>query len=133
MQQCEPGQNETVSLKNLLQLRTETEKVSGRSVNILSFSGKITSDNIFDLNSKVKAIFENGVYDCILNISELEYINSTGIALLLTIARTVEQNRGKMILTRPTQFVQELFDMTDLSGRFQIVQSMEAAREEFSH
>lgn len=133
MQQCAPGQNETVSLKNLLQLRTETEKVSGRSVNILSFSGKITSDNIFDLNSKVKAIFENGVYDCILNISELEYINSTGIALLLTIARTVEQNRGKMILTKPTQFVQELFDMTDLSGRFQIVLSMEAAREEFSH
>lgn len=122
-----------MSLKNLLQLRTETEKVSGRPVNILSFSGKITSDNIFDLNSKVKAIFENGVYDCILNISELEYINSTGIALLLTIARTVEQNRGKMILTRPTQFVQELFDMTDLSGRFQIVQSMETAREEFSH
>jgi len=122
-----------VSLKNLLQLRTETEKVGTRSVNFLTFSGKITSDNIFDLNAKVKAIFENGVYDCILDISELEYINSTGIALLLTIARTVEQNRGKMILTKPTQFVQELFDMTDLSGRFAIVASAEAARAEFKN
>lgn len=120
-----------MSLKNLLQLRTETEKVNGRAVNFLIFSGKITSDNIFDLNSKVKAIFENGVYDCILDISELEYINSTGIALLLTIARTVEQNRGKMLLTKPTQFVQELFDMTDLSGRFAIVMSLDAARDQF--
>jgi anti-anti-sigma factor len=120
-----------VSLKNLLQLRTETEKVGGRSVNFLTFSGKITSDNIFDLNSKVKAIFENGVYDCILDISELDYINSTGIALLLTIARTVEQNHGKMLLTKPTQFVQELFDMTDLSGRFAITGSLDAARDQF--
>lgn len=120
-----------MSLKNLLQLRTETEKVYGRPVNFLIFSGKITSDNIFDLNSKVKAIFENGVYDCILDISQLEYINSTGIALLLTIARTVEQNRGRMLLTKPTQFVQELFDMTDLSGRFAIVASLDAARENF--
>lgn len=120
-----------MSLKNLLQLRTETEKVGGRPVNFLIFSGKITSDNIFDLNSKVKAIFENGVYDCILDISELDYINSTGIALLLTIARTVEQNHGKMLLTKPTQFVQELFDMTDLSGRFVIAGSIDDAREKF--
>lgn len=120
-----------MSLKNLLQLRTETEKVGGKPVNFLIFSGKITSDNIFDLNSKVKAIFENGVYDCILDISELDYINSTGIALLLTIARTVEQNHGKMLLTKPTQFVQELFDMTDLSGRFVIAGSIADAREKF--
>ncbi|GAB4428276.1 MAG: hypothetical protein OHK0011_10420 [Turneriella sp.] len=120
-----------MSLKNLLQLRTETEKVGSRPVNLLVFSGKITSDNIFDLNSKVKAIFENGIFDCILDISQLEYINSTGIALLLTIARTVEQNHGKMFLTRPTQFVQELFDMTDLSGRFAIVADLDAARDQF--
>lgn len=120
-----------MSLKNLLQLRTETEKIGSRSVNLLVFSGKITSDNIFDLNSKVKAIFENGVFDCILDISELEYINSTGIALLLTIARTVEQNHGKMYLTRPTPFVQELFDMTDLSGRFAIVADLNTARDQF--
>lgn len=107
--------------------------VGARSVNFLTFSGKITSDNIFDLNAKVKSIFENGIYDCILDISALEYINSTGIALLLTIARTVEQNRGKMILTKPTLFVQELFDMTDLSGRFAIVQSLDAARAEFKN
>lgn len=122
-----------MSLKNLLQLRTETEKVGNRPVNFLTFSGKITSDNIFDLNSKVKAIFENGVYDCILDISALEYINSTGIALLLTIARTVEQNRGKMLLTKPTAFVHELFDMTDLSGRFSIVGSLDDARGQFKN
>lgn len=120
-----------MSLKNLLQLRTEVEKIGNRSVNLLVFSGKITSDNIFDLNVKVKSIFENGVFDCILDISQLEYINSTGIALLLTIARTVEQNQGKMLLTRPTQFVQELFEMTDLSDRFTIVADLETAREQF--
>lgn len=122
-----------MSLKNLLQLRTETENVGTHAVNLLTFSGKITSDNIYDLNTKVKAIFENGVYDCILDISELEYINSTGIALLLTIARTVEQNQGTMLLTKPTAFVQELFEMTDLAGRFVIVDSLDTAREHFKN
>ncbi|HRP70825.1 MAG TPA: STAS domain-containing protein [Turneriella sp.] len=122
-----------MSLKNLLELRTETEKVGSQDVNFLTFSGKITSDNIYDLNSKVKTIFENGVYNCVLDISELEYINSTGIALLLTITRTVEQNHGMIFLTKPTSFVQELFEMTDLAGRFTIVDSVNAAREHFKN
>ena len=122
-----------MSLKNLLQLRTEVEKVGDKQINHLYFSGKITSDNIFDLNSKVKSIFENGIYNCILDITELEYINSTGIALLLTVARTIEQNKGKLILTKPSIFVQELFDMTDLSGRFTIAANLKLAREAFKN
>lgn len=114
-------------------MHTETQKVGGNPINVITLSGKITSDNIFDLNAKVKSIFENGVYNCILNISELEYVNSTGIALFLTIARTVEQNQGKLYLIQPTPFVQELFDMTDLSGRFSIVPSLEIAHEKFHH
>lgn len=114
-------------------MHTETQKVGGNPVNVITLSGKITSDNIFDLNAKVKSIFENGVYNCILNISELEYVNSTGIALFLTVARTVEQNQGNLYLIQPTPFVQELFDMTDLSGRFSIVPSLEVAYEKFRH
>lgn len=121
-----------MSLKPLLQLRAEIEKVGEKSVTVLYFSGKITSDNIFDLNTRVKSIFESGIYNCILYLSELEYINSTGIALLLTIARTVDQNRGKLVITRPSPFVKELFEMTDLNARFTIAEDIESAKTFFA-
>ena len=117
-----------MDLGPLLKLKTEIEKAGGLNILVLQFVGKITSDNIFDLNSRIRQLFEEGIYHCILDISELEYINSTGIALLLTIARTVEQNEGKLMLTRPTSFVKDLLDMTDLDSRFDIVKDVKTAK-----
>ena len=115
----------------LLRFKTEIKSIGQGKVLVLYFSGKITSDNIFDLNQKVKDIFKESIYNVVLYLSELEYINSTGIAMLLTIAKTVEQNSGKLILTRPTEFVQDLFDMTDLSGRFEFSENLDDAMEAF--
>ena len=116
----------------LLRFKTEIRSTEKGKALILYFSGKITSDNIFDLNQKIKDIFHEEIYNVILYLSELEYINSTGIAMLLTIAKTVEQNSGRLILTRPTEFVQDLFDMTDLSGRFEFSDDLETAIDNFN-
>ncbi len=116
-----------MDLDPLLRFKTEIKNSGDTKVLVLYFSGKITSDNIFDLNHKIKTIFKEGIYNCILYLSELEYINSTGIAMLLTIAKTIEQNSGKLVLTKPTSFVKDLFDMTDLDTRFEIVEDVDSA------
>ncbi|MDH5720183.1 MAG: STAS domain-containing protein [Spirochaetia bacterium] len=112
----------------LLRLKVDIETVNDKKVIFLFFSGKINSDNVFDINQRVKKVFEEGIYDCIIHLSELEYLNSTGIAMFLTIARTIDQNGGKLILTKPSDFVKDLFDLTDLESRFQFVNTIEEAK-----
>lgn len=121
-----------MDLGPLLRLQSEIVQLNSGKVMILGFSGKITSDNIFELNNRVKEVFGNGVYNVILDLGSLEYINSTGIALLLSIAKTIEQNAGKLILVNPTAFIRELLEMTDLSTRFDVVDSIEEARNKIS-
>lgn len=121
-----------MEIDSLLNLKTKVEEKGSKKILVISFSGKITSDNIVELNRRVKSIFEDNIYNVILNISDLGYVNSTGIAMFLSISKTIEQNSGKIILTKPSPFVEELFKMTDLITRFQIANSMEEALAEFS-
>ncbi|MCS6985425.1 MAG: STAS domain-containing protein [Leptospiraceae bacterium] len=114
-------------LENLVSLKTELRKSGEESVLVIHFSGKITADNVLDLNQKIRSIFSDKIYRVVLNISELEYMNSSGITLFLTIAKTIDQNKGKLVLTKPTPFVKDLFEMTDLISRFTIAEDLESA------
>ncbi len=120
-----------MEMDSLLNIRSKVEQMNGSKVLIVTFSGKINSDNVLDINQKIKNVFNDRIYNVILDISSLGYINSTGIALLLSIQKTIEQNNGKLYLTPPSQFVQDLFNMTDLTSRFNILESVEKALEEF--
>lgn len=115
-------------LENLLNIRTEVLKSTAGDIMVIYFAGKITSDNVFDLNQKMRNIFSDNIYNVIIHLTDLEYMNSTGIAMFLTISKTVDQNKGKLILTRPSAFVKDLFEMTDLVSKFTIVDSIEEAQ-----
>lgn len=116
-----------MSLENLVSVRTELRRNGKEPVLVIHFSGKITSDNVFDLNQRIRTIFADKIYRVVLNISELEYMNSSGITLFLTIARTIDQNKGKLILTKPAAFVKDLFEMTDLISKFTFADDLESA------
>ena len=57
----------------LLRFKTEIKSIGQGKVLVLYFSGKITSDNIFDLNQKFKDIFKESIYNLVLYLSELEF------------------------------------------------------------
>gem|GEM_PF-934238 len=108
------------------------ELISQKKVSIITLSGKIRSENITSLNKEIQNIFEDEVYNCIMNIEKLRYINSTGIAMILTIQKTVEQNGGKLLLVSPSEFVHELLVLTNLIDHFEIHENMSSARQYFS-
>jgi len=116
---------------NSIELIEEIRKTQSGKILIIKFTGKINSDNIFDINKKIKNIFYQEIYQCILDIEELTYINSTGIAMLLNISRTIEKNNGTLVLTQPSSFVKDLFVMTDLHTHFNIVDSLDDALSNF--
>ena len=115
-----------MALGSLLQLRVDFEEVGFQKVKVVRMNGKIISSNSLDLNERLKKHFQDGFYDTILDISELEYIDSKGMAMLLTLAKTIKQNGGTFLMTKPCQFVHELLELTNLDTYFDFVENIEA-------
>jgi anti-sigma B factor antagonist len=63
------------------------------------------------------------VLTCIVDISNLRYINSTGIGVLITILTKFRNKGGEVFLMKPSENVQKLLVITKLNAIFQIVQS----------
>jgi anti-sigma B factor antagonist len=70
------------------------------------------------------AIHEN-LKNCIVDISGLRYINSSGIGLLITVLTKFRNKGGEVYLMKPSESVQKLLVITKLNAIFQIVQSEE--------
>jgi anti-sigma B factor antagonist len=73
----------------------------------------------------VSDALQNQVELCLIDISNLRYINSTGIGLLITILTKFRNKGGEVYLFKPSENVQKLLVITKLNAIFQIVQSEE--------
>lgn len=126
-------ETDEMALGSLLQLRVDFEEVGFQKIKVVRMNGKIISSNSLDLNERLKKHFMDGFYDTILDISELEYIDSKGMAMLLTLAKTIKQNGGTFLMTKPSQFVHELLELTNLDTYFDFVENIEAGMQVFQN
>lgn len=96
----------------------------------LSFSGDLIGENhgaeLIGIVSE--ALDSNAKFACI-DISEVRYINSSGIGVLITILTKFRNKDGEVVLIKPSQHVQKLLIITKLTNIFKIADNMEEARE----
>lgn len=93
---------------------------------VISISGDlIGEDNGTRLLEVVNDAIQKQVLICIIDISKLRYINSSGIGVLITILTKFRNKGGEVYLMKPSENVQKLLVITKLNAIFQIVQSEE--------
>lgn len=91
---------------------------------ILRLSGDlIGEDNGASLLEIVSNTIQEKIFTCIIDISNLRYINSSGIGVLITILTKFRNKGGEVYLMKPSENVQKLLVITKLNAIFQIVQS----------
>ena len=89
---------------------------------------KLSGDLIGENNSaEVIAVVADSLQQktktCIVDISGLRYINSSGIGLLITILTKFRNKGGEVYLMKPSESVQKLLVITKLNAIFHIIQS----------
>ena len=91
---------------------------------ILRLSGDLIGE---ESGSSILDVVSNGIQDkimdCIIDISNVRYINSSGIGTLITILTKFRNKGGEVYLMKPSESVQKLLVITKLNAIFQIVQS----------
>jgi anti-sigma B factor antagonist len=69
------------------------------------------------------------VVKCVIDISKLRYINSSGIGVLITVLTKFRNKGGEVFLLKPSESVQKLLVITKLNAIFQIAKTEEEALE----
>jgi anti-sigma B factor antagonist len=96
-------------------------------VAIVDFSGKITlGEGSATLRTTVKELVSNGHRKILLNLGDVDYIDSSGIGELVGAYTTVRSASGELKLMQLTKRVKDLIQITRLFTVFD-VQSDESA------
>ncbi|MBL0954420.1 MULTISPECIES: STAS domain-containing protein [Leptospira] len=108
-------------------IETESIQIKGEVVQVVSFVGQITNTNAYEINRSISSVFEDGIYQIILDLSQLEYINSIGVATLISIIKTVETQNGKIRIGGLNHFLENVIQLMDLPKKVQIYNTKKEA------
>lgn len=106
------------------------EKEVVENILLLKLSGDLIGENngpglVEVLNEHVN----KGIHNCIIDISEIRYMNSSGIGVLITILTKLRNKGGEVALLKPSEQVKKLLVITKLNNIFSIYDSKEEALE----
>ncbi|MCP4683894.1 MAG: STAS domain-containing protein [bacterium] len=100
-------------------------------VAVLSLSGRLDLANGSTLKDQLKQLFANNKTSIHLNLADVEFINSSGLGALVSIMKEVRLIKGRLTLSNPASYVQEIFEITQLSHIFEIYSTEEEALSSF--
>ncbi len=101
-------------------------------VAIVDFSGKITlGEGSSVLRKTVKDLIERGHRKILLNLADVDYIDSSGIGELVSAYTAVKNQRGEMKLLQLTRRVHDILQITKLFTVFDVQSDERAAIHSF--
>ena len=100
------------------------------NVLIISLKGDlIEKDQTLELMKEIEHHIIENENNFILNLSELRYVNSTGLNVLINILTKSRNAGGEAIITNVPERINNLFITTKLNTVFTVTDSMEEAIE----
>ena len=88
-----------------------------QDVAIMRLQGRfVTGVDIAYLKSKTEELKATGRHRIIVDFSEVPYIDSTGLAFIVSAYTTFSKDGGKLVLARPSARVREVLQLTRLAG-----------------
>ena len=98
------------------------------SILVVSLSGDlIGEDNGFALLELVNDTIAQGIINCVIDISDLRYINSSGIGVLITVLTKFRNKGGEVYLVKPSESVKKLLIITKLNAIFNVADNTDQA------
>jgi anti-sigma B factor antagonist len=105
------------------QIKKEEELV------LIHLSGNLISKHqIEDLQNELDFYFSEGDTKIVLDLSEMKYMNSTGLSILINIFTQVRNRGGEVVLVNIPEKINKLLLITKLNSIFNIENTLEDAK-----
>ncbi len=114
-----------------VKMQTTARQVGG--VTVLDISGRITvgEGNVI-LREIVRDLAEKGAKAIVLNLGEVQYVDSSGVGELVKAHTTIRNQGGQLKLTNLNKRVHDLLELTRLSAVFDIQKDETSAIKSFA-
>ena len=89
---------------------------TGNDVCIVGISGNIALDGVNEVKDYVKPLLEqDGLKALVINFENVNFIDSAGIGLIVSLFKSLQQRGGKFALCSLSEKNQEIFNITRLN------------------
>ncbi len=96
----------------------DIEVIEKGNFRILKLKGRIDANWSLRLSESINAVIRGGNYDMVLDVSEVDYISSAGVRVLLMSYKELNKLNGSFALYRPCDGVKSIIEMMGLSSLF---------------
>jgi anti-anti-sigma factor len=94
---------------------------------ILALSGKLDATSAKPFEDRILAVINSGARGLVVDLSQLEYISSSGLRVFLLAAKRLQDTQGKMILCALKDHIRQVFDLAGFSSILSIYGSRDEA------
>jgi anti-anti-sigma factor len=106
-------------------MKLKREKID--DVNLLYLEGSLTVANAQDVFSQIVSLLEEGETRFLLQLSSVDFIDSTGLGIVVRLSKRVGEVKAKINLAEPQPKILEMFELTRLDKILPIYKTQEEA------
>jgi len=111
------------------QLKIESH-MEGQYAAVLSLSGEVDVANVARVREAALKLLERQIKRLIVDLSNVEYMDSSGLGALVALLKRVRESGGQMPLAGAKPRVRRLFEITGLDQIFSLHEDVPAALKE---
>jgi anti-sigma B factor antagonist len=112
----------------------EIAERSAGNVTVLDVSGRITlGEGDVLLKDKLHSLLNQGRKDVLLNLADVNYVDSAGLGAIVSAYTTVTRAGGSLKLANITKKLQDLLSITKLLTVFETFDSEDEALRSYKH
>ncbi len=85
--------------------------VGNNKITVLDLMGRVDAFDASDFEKEIKKVLEAGQYYLILNLEKTTYVSSSGLSVILRMAKEARNNRGDLRLMNLNLTVRDTFEI----------------------
>ncbi len=95
---------------------------------VIEFQGDILGENVSEeLLAEIAPMVGQGNNKVIMEMSQVRYLNSSALGLMITIFTKVKNKDGVAVLVNPSIQVKKILELTKLDGVFKVFSDVDSA------
>lgn len=98
-----------------------------RGITLIKLQGRLDIAGVNQIETKFAAYCSGEKLSVIVDLSDVEYLASIGIRLLVINAKSLKTRNGRMVLLSPTTDVMNVLEITDIPAIIPVYARLESA------
>lgn len=98
-------------------------EIRENGIAVITVEGSLDADGTQDLENRVVSLLDGGESNILFDFSKLDYINSSGLRVLVMAYQRLKKNEGKVAICGIKDYIQEIFEVSGYDKIFPLFPS----------